>query len=54
MLLLEKNQIPDFGVCLGLKGMVEYFGGELGVLGYPIHGKPPDITLTDARKNSDR
>jgi len=32
--------IPLFGVCLGLQGMVEAFGGELGVLGYPMHGKP--------------
>jgi anthranilate synthase len=35
-----KLEIPVFGVCLGLQGMVEAFGGELGVLGYPIHGKP--------------
>ena len=27
--------IPVFGVCLGLQGMVEAFGGELGVLDYP-------------------
>jgi anthranilate synthase len=32
--------IPVFGVCLGLQGMVEAFGGELEVLGYPKHGKP--------------
>jgi len=32
--------IPVFGVCLGLQGIVEAFGGELGVLGYPVHGKP--------------
>ncbi len=32
--------IPIFGVCLGLQGVVEAFGGELGVLGYPMHGKP--------------
>jgi anthranilate synthase len=32
--------IPLFGVCLGLQGTVEAFGGELGVLGYPMHGKP--------------
>ena len=32
--------VPVFGVCLGLQGMVEAFGGELGVLGYPMHGKP--------------
>jgi len=32
--------IPLFGVCLGLQGIVEAFGGELGVLDYPMHGKP--------------
>jgi anthranilate synthase len=32
--------IPVFGVCLGLQGIVEAFGGELGVLPYPMHGKP--------------
>jgi len=35
-----KLEIPVFGVCLGLQGMVEAFGGELGVLDYPVHGKP--------------
>jgi anthranilate synthase len=25
---------------LGLQGIVEAFGGELGVLSYPMHGKP--------------
>lgn len=33
-------EIPTFGVCLGLQGIVEAFGGELGVLDYPMHGKP--------------
>jgi anthranilate synthase len=28
-----------FGVCLGLQGIVEAFGGELGVLPHPVHGK---------------
>jgi anthranilate synthase len=32
--------VPVFGVCLGLQGMVEAFGGTLGVLDYPMHGKP--------------
>ncbi len=36
--------IPVFGVCLGLQGMVEAFGGTLGVLDYPMHGKPSIIT----------
>ena len=28
---LTKLRIPGFGVCLGLQGMVEHFGGDLGV-----------------------
>jgi anthranilate synthase len=36
--------IPVFGVCLGLQGTVEAFGGELGVLPYPMHGKPSFVT----------
>jgi anthranilate synthase len=35
--------IPVFGVCLGLQGIVEAFGGELGVLSYPMHGKPSKV-----------
>jgi anthranilate synthase len=34
------RRFPVFGVCLGLQGIVEAFGGELGVLDYPMHGKP--------------
>src|ERR1039457_6910048 len=40
--------IPVFGVCLGLQGIVEAFGGELGVLDYPMHGKPSVITHRNA------
>ncbi|MBC7924373.1 MAG: anthranilate synthase component I [Bryobacteraceae bacterium] len=36
--------IPVFGVCLGLQGIVEAFGGKLGVLDYPMHGKPSNIS----------
>jgi anthranilate synthase len=36
--------VPVFGVCLGLQGIVEAFGGELGVLDYPMHGKPSVVT----------
>ncbi len=36
---LAKRQIPTFGVCLGLQGIVEAFGGSLEVLEYPMHGK---------------
>jgi len=35
--------VPLFGVCLGLQGIVEAFGGELGVLAYPMHGKPSAV-----------
>ena len=35
--------VPVFGVCLGLQGMVEAFGGELGVLDYPMHGKTSEV-----------
>jgi anthranilate synthase len=43
---LIQNKIPGFGVCLGLQGMVEHFGGKLGVLSYPMHGKPSEIAIT--------
>lgn len=33
------KKIPIVGVCLGLQGIVEYFGGELGVLNRPRHGR---------------
>jgi len=36
---LAKRGIPIFGVCLGLQGIVEAFGGTLDVLDYPMHGK---------------
>src|SRR5262249_50721869 len=37
--------IPTFGVCLGLQGIVEHFGGALGVLDYPMHGKASRIRV---------
>lgn len=49
---LIKHRIPGFGVCLGLQGMVEHFGGALGVLGYPMHGKPSTISLTSEGKTA--
>jgi anthranilate synthase len=42
-----RRQIPLFGVCLGLQGIVEAFGGELGVLNYPQHGKSSRIFVTE-------
>jgi anthranilate synthase len=39
------RQIPIFGVCLGLQAIVEAFGGELGVLSYPQHGKVSRVSV---------
>ena len=41
--------LPVFGVCLGLQGMVEHFGGQLGVLSYPMHGKASRIRVLGGR-----
>lgn len=43
--LVRQRGIPLFGVCLGLQGIVEYFGGVLDVLAYPMHGKPSTIKV---------
>ncbi|MBA2710409.1 MAG: anthranilate synthase component I [Tatlockia sp.] len=40
-----KLKTPIFGVCLGLQGLVEYFGGRLDVLPYPMHGKASTIQV---------
>ena len=40
---LLRRRLPVFGVCLGLQGMVEHFGGTLGVLDSPVHGKPSRV-----------
>lgn len=42
--LLADRGVPVFGVCLGLQGIVEAFGGKLNVLPYPMHGKPSQVT----------
>lgn len=41
--------VPVFGVCLGLQGMVEHFGGSLDVLELPMHGKPSRARVTGGR-----
>ncbi|MBV9759610.1 MAG: anthranilate synthase component I [Acidobacteriaceae bacterium] len=40
---LARRGIATFGVCLGLQGIVEAFGGKLDVLGYPMHGKGSEV-----------
>ena len=46
---LIRRGIPAFGVCLGLQGMVEHFGGALGVLDPPVHGKASRIRVLGGR-----
>lgn len=43
---LQRN-LPIFGVCLGLQALIEYFGGELGTLSYPMHGKPSQVHVQE-------
>jgi anthranilate synthase len=38
-----------FGVCLGLQGLVEYFGGRLGVLPTPVHGRSSVVRVRGGR-----
>jgi anthranilate synthase len=47
--LLLQRRIPVFGVCLGLQGIVEYFGGALDVLDVPMHGKPSIVRASGNR-----
>jgi anthranilate synthase len=42
-------ELPLFGVCLGLQGIGEYFGGKLSILDYPVHGKPSRINVLGGR-----
>jgi anthranilate synthase len=41
--------LPVFGVCLGLQGIAEHFGGKLGQLDEPVHGKASAVSLTGGR-----
>jgi anthranilate synthase len=43
---LDLRGLPAFGVCLGLQAMVEHAGGELALLGEPVHGKPGTVVRT--------
>ncbi|MFF2352688.1 anthranilate synthase component I [Kitasatospora sp. NPDC058115] len=42
----ERLRLPVFGVCLGLQGLAEYFGGRLGTLDRPVHGKSSLARIT--------
>jgi anthranilate synthase len=45
---LEKK-MPVFGVCLGLQAIGEYFGGRLGQLKQPAHGRPSRVQVRGGR-----
>jgi anthranilate synthase len=47
--LVIRRGLPVFGVCLGLQGIVEYFGGVLDVLDVPYHGKPSLVRVLGGR-----
>src|SRR5262249_16422573 len=47
--VLLRRHLPVLGVCLGLQGMVEHFGGTLGVLDQPVHGKSSRIRILGGR-----
>jgi len=47
--LLVRRNLPVFGVCLGLQGIVEYLGGSLAVLDVPMHGKPSGVRVLGGR-----
>ena len=46
---LASRDLPVFGVCLGLQGMVEHAGGELRTLDDPVHGKPGRVRVLGGR-----
>jgi anthranilate synthase len=41
--LALSQDVPVFGVCLGLQGIVEHFGGRVVRLGEPVHGKESTV-----------
>jgi anthranilate synthase len=47
--LIMQQRLPVFGVCLGLQGIVEYFGGTLAVLDVPVHGKSSLVRVIGGR-----
>jgi anthranilate synthase len=49
---LDARGLPAFGVCLGLRAIVEHAGGQLSLLPEPSHGKPGRIR-THGERGSD-
>ena len=43
------SKLPIFGVCLGVQAIGEYFGGRLGQLQQPAHGRPSRVQVRGGR-----
>ena len=50
---LVERELPLFGVCLGHQALSEYFGGKLGQLDIPVHGKESLVRHTGSKLFSD-
>ena len=44
-----QQRLPIFGVCLGVQAIGEYFGGQLGQLAQPAHGRPSRVQVKGGR-----
>lgn len=44
-----QKKLPVFGVCLGVQGIGEYFGGTLAQLPTPVHGRPSRVAVRGGR-----
>jgi anthranilate synthase len=44
-----EQKLPIFGVCLGVQAIGEYFGGQLGQLAQPAHGRPSRVQVRGGR-----
>ena len=44
---VREQNLPIFGVCLGLQAITESYGGELKQLDIPMHGKPSRIHVNE-------
>src|SRR5262249_8871725 len=44
-----QKKLPVFGVCLGVQAIGEYFGGQLGQLTQPAHGRPSRVQVRGGR-----
>lgn len=46
-----RRSIPVFGICLGFQGIVEAYGGQLGILLHPQHGKLSEASIINPKSH---